>query len=140
MPTTRVRARTADVLRGLAAAGLLLAAAPAQAQFARAEGDYRSAQLQVRLVLLDREVGTAAASATLTQGACSASLAGIGQIRKRTLELTPYVKQPGGDSCRLVLAFDEGWRRVSATAQGDCSAYGGASCEWAGQSATKAAD
>jgi hypothetical protein len=130
----------ADAGLWLAGLSLLLASATAQAQFARAEGDFRSEQLQVRVVLLDRETGAAAASATLTQGACSASLAGIGQVRRRTLELAPYVKQPGGESCRLVLSFDDKWTRVTASSQGNCAPYGGAACEWAGQAAVRVGD
>jgi len=137
---TRDRSRPNNVIEGLLALSLLLVTEAAQAQYARAQANYRSGQLEVRVVLLDRETGAAAASATLTQGSCSASLAGLGQLRRRTLELTPYVKQPDGESCRLVLNFDDKWSRVSATTQGNCTPYGGAACEWAGQSAARTGD
>lgn len=125
----------------LLALGLLLTAAvPAQAQYARAQATYRSSELEVRVVVLDVAGGDAAASATVTQGACSASVAGQGQLRKRTLVLTPHVKQPGSESCRVVLSFDDRWTRVTARSEGDCSGYGGAACEWAGQGAARTAD
>lgn len=141
MPATPGRSRVNSAIEsGVMGLALLLAASAAQAQYARAQANYRSEQLDVRVVLLDRETGVAAASATLTQGACSASLAGIGQLRRRTLELTPYVKQPDGESCRLVLSFDEKWSRVSAATHGNCAPYGGAACEWSGQSAARTGD
>lgn len=124
--------------RHLTAALLLLCtAAGAHAQYARAEATYASPELVVRVVMLDPEAGTAAASATVTRGACSASLAGVGTFKGRSLELTPHVKQPRGEACRLVLTFDAQWQRVQAADNGACSAYQGAGCGWEGQSAQR---
>lgn len=126
------------MLRCLPAALVLcLTAHAAQAQYVRAEATYASSALVVRVVVLDPEAGTAAASATATLGACSASLAGMGAIKGRTLELVPHVALKGGESCRLTLSFDPQWRRVSAKDNGACAAYQGAGCGWEGQSAER---
>ncbi|MDT9000960.1 hypothetical protein RQP53_16910 [Paucibacter sp. APW11] len=136
MPLRRIDA-LARTLFGLVTLSLLCAA-PAQAQYnARAQANYKSEGLDLRLIWLDRQTASAALSATLTQGACSASIAGIGQMSKRRLVIEPYRKLPRGEDCRLTLDFDEAWNKVSSSTEGNCAPYGGAGCEFDGQSAAR---
>jgi hypothetical protein len=106
------------------------------AQFARAEGTYSSRASSARVILLDGEKGVAAASVQVLSGACSGSVAGIGEIRGRLLTITPYEKIPGEESCKIELAFDGAWRNVKITGQG-CQAYSGAACGFEGQTAAR---
>ncbi|MDB5913061.1 MAG: hypothetical protein JWP22_1736 [Ramlibacter sp.] len=108
----------------------------ASAQYMLAEGTYSSREADVRVVLLDSEKGVAAASVAVALGGCSGTVAGIGQIRARILAITPYAKVPGGESCRVELAFDAAWKRVKIIAH-ECQAYHGASCGFEGQTATR---
>lgn len=113
-----------------------LGAAESQAQFARVEGSYSSHDVTVQVFLLDDENGIAAAKTVVTSGACSGSVAGIGRIEGLVLTITPYVKIPGGDACKLTLSFDAAWKKVKISGE-SCSAYSGASCGWEGQAAVK---
>lgn len=124
-------------LATLASLTMCLACEKAVAQFARAEGTFQSENLEVRLVLLDSENGVAATSIVLSQGACSGTVSGIGKFTSKELVFTPYVKLPGGDSCKVTVTFDAHWRKVTVIDNGACVPYHGSSCSWAGQTAVK---
>lgn len=126
-------ARRAALLLALA-----LATSAASAQFnARAQASYRSETLDLQLIWLDDESATAAVSATLSQGSCSGSLAGLGRMSQRRLVIEPYRKLPQGEDCRLVLDFDARWNEVRSSTQGHCAPYAGAACEFAAQTARR---
>lgn len=121
---------------GIAVAAALCMCAPAWAQFMQAEGTFVSTSLEVRVIMLDDEAGVAAASASVVSGSCSGTVSGIGQIRGRTLVITPYKKVTGGQSCRLKLEFDKLWNQIKATGH-ECQVFSGASCGFEGQMAKK---
>lgn len=110
-----------------------LALSSAQAQFMRAEGEFGSKSVELRTLLLDPEKGVVAASATVTEGACSGSIAGIGKMSGKALLIEPYVKVDGGEQCVLQVSFDPKWTRAKITEGKGCAAYHGASCSWEGQ-------
>lgn len=107
------------------------------AQFARSEGTFRSNQLVLQVVLLDPEKGVAAASASLSEGACSGTVAGIGNITSKKLTFAPYIKMAGGESCSVTVEWDAKWHKAKVTDNGSCAPYHGSGCSWASQSVTK---
>ncbi len=108
----------------------------ASAQFIRAEGAYSSHTVSARVILLDSEKGIAAASVGVVSGACSGSVAGLGEVRGRILTISPYTKVEGGEACEVELAFDATWKHVRIKGR-ECQAYSGAACAFEGQMATK---
>jgi hypothetical protein len=119
-----------------ASAATLCLCLPTWGQYMQLDGSYTSPVLEVRVLLLDDERGVAAASATVVSGACSGTVAGTGQVRGRTLTITPYKKIEGGESCRLELEFDASWKQVKAMGR-DCRMFSGAACGFEGQTARK---
>src|SRR5262249_37292255 len=122
------------VLAGLA---VCAACTGAHSQFALSEGTFQSNQLVVRILLLGDEKGVARVGAGISQGSCSGTISGIGNIASRKLTFAPYVKEPGGESCTMTVEFDSQWRKVKVTSNGGCAPYHGASCGWEGQEAVK---
>lgn len=108
----------------------------AVAQYARASGEFRSSSVSVVVVVLDPNAGVAAVETTVTQGACSGALAGIGKFEGRKLLVRPYVQDPASASCELRAEFSSNWSEVRMQAVG-CGAYSGAACGWEGQRATR---
>jgi hypothetical protein len=121
-----------------AAIAVLIGAActAAIAQYVRASGEYRSSTMNVVVVVLDANAGVAAVETTVTQGACSGTLAGIGKFEGRKLLVRPYVQEAASASCELRAEFNSDWSEVRTHAKG-CGAYSGAVCGWEGQRATR---
>jgi hypothetical protein len=115
---------------------LAVLSSTATAQYMRADGDFSSKSLSVRVVLLDGRKGVAAVSAAVNVGECSGNIAGIGEFKSRKLVIEPYKKFPDGEACKLELSFDTEWQRVKATGN-HCEAYSGASCGFEGQEAQR---
>jgi hypothetical protein len=114
----------------------LLIFSTASAQFVRVEGEYLSSTVSARILLLDPHKGVVAASSEIAVGACSGSVAGIGQINGHVLTYSPYVKKSGGENCIMTLTFDSAWKQVKIAGE-NCSFYSGASCGWESQVAKK---
>lgn len=110
------------------------------AQYFAAEGFYSSDVTQLQVMILDAEEGVAAAKASVNQGGCSGTLAGIGKFIGRKLTLSPYSKLEGAESCALVIEFDSKWRRATLIENDYCTPYHGVACGWEGQSVTKNAN
>jgi hypothetical protein len=104
-----------------------------QAQFMRAEGEFLSKSVELKTIVLDPENGVLAASTTVTRGACSGTISGIGRITGKLLQIEPYVKVEGGEQCVLQVNFDSKWKSAKISETTACSAYRGASCAWEGQ-------
>ncbi|MBB3117705.1 hypothetical protein [Pseudoduganella violacea] len=111
---------------------LLFISINAHAQFMQAEAVFSSKSVRLKTLLLDPEKGIVAASATVTQGACSGHIAGIGKINGRTLLLEPYVKAESHEQCVLQVSFDQKWTKGKVEGK-NCAAYLGTSCGWEGQ-------
>lgn len=103
------------------------------AQFMRVEGAFASKSVELKTLILDPEKGVVAASTTVTEGACSGSIAGIGKMNGKTLLIEPYVKAEGGEQCVLQVSFDPKWSRAKVTEGKGCVPYHGAACSWEGQ-------
>jgi hypothetical protein len=118
----------------------LFIGASAHAQYALAEGKFASSAMSITVLLLDADKGVAAASVVVSQGSCSGSISGIGEIVSRRLSISSYQKIPEGERCQVVLEYDRQWKRILVSDNGACSAYQGASCSWRGQMAVRRPD
>lgn len=118
---------------------LFLFLLPAYAQFANADGAFRSQGGNVRLqiIVFETDKGTVAASTTVTQGVCAGEVSGIGKIVARRLTFSPYVKEEGGESCVISVDFDSKFQTGRISANQSCRVYHGASCGWEGQVLSK---
>jgi len=122
----------------------LLASVAADAQSSlpkgdrRVEGAYESRALHARVILLDYDKGIAAVSVAVTSNGCTGSVVGLAEMTDNKLVISPYEKLEGGEACQVILVDgSKSWKKVTATDNGKCNAYHGASCTWAGQSAKK---
>lgn len=110
-----------------------VATSSSHAQFMRAEGAFASESVELKTLLLDPEKGVVAASATVNEGACSGSIAGVGKMNGKVLSIEPYVKIEGGEQCVLQVSFDAKWSRAKISEGKGCAPYHGAACSWEGQ-------
>jgi len=86
--------------------------------------------------MLDLADGTMAATTTVTLGACSGVIAGIGKLKGTVLDLSPYRPDKDAGSCTLRVEFSKDFKRATLTADG-CTAYSGSSCGWEGKVVNK---
>lgn len=107
------------------------------AQFLNMEGAYSSDTTHLQVIVLDSDRGIAAAKASVSQGNCSGTLSGLGEIKGRRLTIEPYVKSEEPERCRLIVEFDSKWKDATLTENEYCKSFHGASCSWEGQSVTK---
>lgn len=105
----------------------------AQAQYMKAEGEFSSKSVELKTIVLDSEKGVVAASAAITAGSCSGTIAGLGKMNRKTLLIEPYTKVEGGEQCVLQVEFDPKWGRAKIKEGQGCAAYHGAACSWEGQ-------
>lgn len=120
-------------IRFLACFAAIAVIPAAHAQYMLAEGVFTSKTAELKTIVLDVEKGVVAASATVAQGSCSGTIAGIGTMNDTTLLIKPYVKAEGGEQCVLQAKFDANWERVKIAEGKGCAAYHGAACGWEGQ-------
>lgn len=110
---------------------LLVASAPANAQYANIEGRFRSQGTSLDLIALDSELGVIAATTTVAQGSCSGSVSGVGKVVQNVLTFSPYTKVDKDDACVITVTFDK--NRNAAKVDGSaCSMHSGAACGWEG--------
>jgi hypothetical protein len=114
---------------------LILATLPliSHAQYMRTEGNFISKSAELKTIVLDSGKGVIAASAVVTAGACSGTIAGIGKMKGTTLLIEPYVKVEGGERCVLRVNFDSEWTKAKMTEGENCAPYHGVACSWEGQ-------
>lgn len=127
--------------RTLYAAALLSVAICSQSalcQSMQAEGNFASQGLELKTIVLDLDEGMMAATTSVTSGACSGTISGLGKIKGKLLILKPYAPSPGTEACTLHVEFDDKWKSVKITEEGrGCAAYHGAACAWEGQKAIR---
>lgn len=114
---------------------LTLAALPliSHAQYMRAEGNFVSKSAELKTIVLDSQKGVVAASAVVTAGACSGTIAGIGKMNGTTLLIEPYEKVEGGERCVLRVNFDSEWKKAKMIEGENCAPYHGDACSWEGE-------
>jgi hypothetical protein len=109
---------------------LILAVLPltSHAQSMLAEGNFESKSAELKTIVLDSVKGVVAASAVVTAGACSGTIAGIGKMKGTTLFIEPYEKAEGGERCILRVNFDSKWKKAKMTEGENCAPYHGDAC------------
>jgi hypothetical protein len=103
------------------------------AQYAMVPGNFSSSDTKLQIIGLDTENGDVAAAASVVQGACSGTIAGLGKVVNQKLTFTPYVKVAGGEACNITVDFDEDFKVGKITENPSCQKYHGSACGWDGQ-------
>lgn len=107
-------------------------ALPASRLAAQWDGPALVGQLQLRLIVLDAELGTVAAALTVGSPQCSGGLDSLGQWQQGTLVLKPYRPEPDAAACEVRVRVDANGRQAWVSETG-CGAYRGAACVFEGQ-------
>lgn len=68
---------------------VLLSPVGAMAQYAMVPGNFSSSDTKLQVIGLDTENGDVAAAASVVQGACSGTIAGLGKVVNQKLTFTP---------------------------------------------------
>jgi len=124
-------------LTGIAAACLLLGAAPSSADeeplSTLLEGLYQgSGEGALSLTLINLESDTFAALVTTTvPDRCAGRLSGIGKL-EGTEMVVENVESRDDAVCRLTLAFDAKGRQARIASTGQCTYFHGAACSFKG--------